>query len=113
MYATHPLMVINACAKHGKSMSNIKECYGPDTKRCQKPCKFDLEVKCQHCIGIMNLRNTSSHGDTPMATGKYGKPMSDQKTSYVPDTNLHRQMDRQTEGQSDFYIPPELHSWWA
>ena len=103
MYTTHPLMVIDACAKHGKSMSNIKECYGPDTKKCQKPCKF--EVKGQHCIGIMILRNTSSHGDTSMV--KYGKPMSDQKTSYVPDT------DGRKDRQSDLYIPPELHSWWA
>ena len=70
--------LIDACAKYGKPMSNIKNCYGPNTKTCQKPCKFDLEVKGQHCIGIMNLRNTSSHGYTPIA--KYGKPyVSDQK----------------------------------
>ena len=63
MYATHPLMVIDACAKHGKSMSNIKECYRPDTKKCQKPCKFDLEVKGQRRI---NLRDTLFRGDIPM-----------------------------------------------
>ena len=35
-------------------------------KTCQKPYKFDLEVKVQGRIWIMNVRDTSSHGDTPM-----------------------------------------------
>ena len=33
---------------------------------CQKPYKFDLEVKVKGRIWIMNVRYTSSHGDTPM-----------------------------------------------
>ena len=45
---------------------SIKKRYGPDTKRCQKPYKFDLEVKVQGRMWIMNVRDTSSHGDTPM-----------------------------------------------
>ena len=40
-----------------------KKSYGPDTKTCQKPYKFDLEVKVQGPIWIMNVRDTSSHGD--------------------------------------------------
>ena len=32
----------------------------------QKPFKFHLEVKGQRRIGIYNVRDTSSHGDTPM-----------------------------------------------
>ena len=31
-----------------------------------KAYKFDLEVKGQHRIGIMNVRDTSSYGDTLM-----------------------------------------------
>ena len=47
-------------------MSINKKRYGPDTKTCQKPYKFDLEVKVQGRIWIMNVRDTSSHGDTTM-----------------------------------------------
>ena len=59
MYTTHPLLVIDPCAKYGRPMSKQKKSYGPDTKTCQKPYKFDLEVR----IWIMNVRDTSSHGD--------------------------------------------------
>ena len=31
-----------------------------------KANKFDIEVKGQRRIGIMNVRDTSSHGNTPM-----------------------------------------------
>ena len=34
-----------------------------NTKQCHKPYKFDLEVKVQGCIRIMNVLDTSSHGD--------------------------------------------------
>ena len=37
-----------------------------NTKQCHKPYKFDLEVKVQGRIWIMNVRDRSSHGDTPM-----------------------------------------------
>ena len=48
--------------------ANVKanRSYGSDTKTCQNPYKFDLEVKGQRRIGIMNVRDTSFHGDTPM-----------------------------------------------
>ena len=47
-------------------MSIKKNRYGPDTKSCQKPYKFDLAVKVRGRIWIMNVRDTSSNGDTPM-----------------------------------------------
>ena len=37
-----------------------------NTKSCQKPYKFDLKVKGQHHIRIMNVLDTSSHCDRPM-----------------------------------------------
>ena len=43
-----------------------------------KAYKFDLEVKGQCRIGIINVRHTSSHGDIDECA-KYGKPMSNQK----------------------------------
>ena len=80
MYLTHSLMVIDPYIKYGMPMSKLTEAfkydlevkgqqkknYGPDTKTCQKPYKFDLEVKVLGCIWIMNVRDTLSHGDTPM-----------------------------------------------
>ena len=42
-----------------------KSC-GPNTKPCHKPYKYDLEVKGQHCIGIMNVSNISSHDESPL-----------------------------------------------
>ena len=43
-----------------------KNSYGPDTKTCQKPYKFDFEVKVQGHIWILNVRDTSSYGDALM-----------------------------------------------
>ena len=37
-----------------------------NTKQCHKPYKFDLEVEVQGCIRIMNVLDTSSHGDRPI-----------------------------------------------
>ena len=37
-----------------------------NTKQCHKPYKFDLEVKVQGCFRIMNVLDTSSHGDRPI-----------------------------------------------
>ena len=50
-------MVIHSCPRYGISMSIDEKSCGPYTKLCQKPYKFDLEVKGQHCLGIMNKRN--------------------------------------------------------
>lgn len=59
-------IMIHTCAKHGKPMSKQKKSYGPDMKTSQKSHKFDIEVIVQCRIGIMNVREPSSHGDTPM-----------------------------------------------
>ena len=67
----------------------------PDTKTCQKLYKFDFEVKVQGCIWNMNVGDTSSHGDTPMC--KIWQANVKIKKSYGPDTNLHKQTNRQTE----------------
>ena len=65
MYVSHLLMVITQCAKYGKPVSN-KNSYWPDTKtRKKNPYKFDLEFKVRGRILIMNVRDTSSGGDTP------------------------------------------------
>ena len=66
IFPTHYHMVIHSCAKYGKPMSNQKKSYGLDMKTCQKPYKFDFEVKVLGCIWIMNVGNTSFNGDTPM-----------------------------------------------
>ena len=76
-------------------------------KTCKKPYKFDLKVKVQGCIWIMNVRDTSYHGDT--ITCQIWLANVNPKKSYGSDTNLHRQTDRhdrQTDRQSDSYIPP-------
>ena len=44
----------------------IKIVNGPDTKTCQKPYKFHLEVKVQGRIWIKIVRDTSSRDETPM-----------------------------------------------
>ena len=65
MYLTHPLMVIDPCAKYGMPMSKLTEVTGR-TSGHDKGHKFDLEVKGQHRIRNMNVCVTSSHGDRSM-----------------------------------------------
>ena len=66
MYLTHPLMVLDPCAKYGMPMSQLTEITGPGHKDMKKAYKFYLQVKGQHRIGIMNVHNTLSYGDTSM-----------------------------------------------
>ena len=77
-------------------MSDQKS-YGPDTKTCQNPYEYDVEVKGQPRIGIMNVRVTSSHGDTPMPNME-SQCQTPQK---IMGKNLHKETDRQTDGQTD------------
>ena len=63
----HSLVVIDPCAKYGmpiymSKQTEIRVGYEHTTKTY----KFDLEVKGQRHIGIMNVRNTSSRGDRCM-----------------------------------------------
>ena len=82
--------------------ANVKsKMFLPATKICQKPCKFDLEVKGQRCIGITNIHIVSWYFYVPIMVSQ-----SQTKKNYGPDTNLHRQTDRQTDRQSDSYIYP-------
>ena len=60
MYATHPLMVIDQCAKYGSPMLKQKNNYWSHTNACKK------KVQDQRRIGVINVRNISSHGDRPM-----------------------------------------------
>ena len=62
---------------------------------------FYLEVKGQGHTEVINIRDTSSHSDTPICQIWYA--YLKEQSSYGPDTNLHRQ----TDGQSDSYIPPQ------
>ena len=65
MYLTHLLVVIDPCAKYNMPMPKLTE-ITVGHEDMTKAFKFDLEVKGQHRIGIMNVRNKSSYGDTPM-----------------------------------------------
>ena len=65
MVFTHVPNMVNQCQS--------KKSYGLDTKTCQEPYKFDLKVKVQGRIWIINVHDTSSHGDTPMCQNK--RPM--------------------------------------
>ena len=93
MYATHPFIVIDLCAKYGMPLSKQTK-LRVGHKTCQKPINLTLRSKANVVLGswikathhlmvihkygepmskqkkvmgrIMNVRNTSSHGDTPM-----------------------------------------------
>ena len=58
-------MVIDQYAEYGMSVSKLTV-VKVGHEDMTKAYKFDLEVKGQHRNGIMNVRNTSSYGDTPM-----------------------------------------------
>ena len=84
-----------------------------DAKTCQRPFKFDLEVKSQCLIGIMNVRDILSYGHVPNMVSQCQtktKLWAGHESVRQTDRQTDRQMDRQTDGQSDSYIPPELRS---
>ena len=58
-------MVIHSRAEYGMTISKDKYAV-VRTKSCHKPYKCDIEVKGQGQIGLMNLRETSSHSDRRM-----------------------------------------------
>ena len=104
MYATHRLMVIHPCAKYGMPMSKDKNVTGWIWSHVNNTINLTWRsnVKGQGHTQIFTVCNTSPHGVTPMCQIWYAN-VKEQK-NYRPNTNLHRQMDR----QSDTYIPPEL-----
>ena len=66
MYATHCTIVIHSRAKKKYDYVKGQKSLVLNTKQCHKPYKFDLEVKVQGCIRIINVLDTSSHGDRPI-----------------------------------------------
>ena len=58
MYARHRIMVIHSRAKQSMPMSMSKQKLQIGHEDMTKAQKFDIEVKSQHQIGIMNLRDT-------------------------------------------------------
>ena len=65
MYATHYTMVIHSRAKQSLTMSKDKKAE-TWTQPCHKPYKFDLVVKVQGRIRIVNILDAFFHGDRPM-----------------------------------------------
>ena len=65
--ATYRPMVIHMCAKYGKPMS-IKKSYEQHTITFKNPINLTLrsKVNVQDRIWILNVRDTSPRGDTPM-----------------------------------------------
>ena len=59
-------MLIDPCAKYGMPVSNQKLIMGQTRKHMSKTPIIDLVVKGQCPFRIMNVRDTSSHSDTPM-----------------------------------------------
>ena len=83
----------------------IKKLLRAGQENMSKPYKFDLHVKGQCSVGIMNVCDILSHSDTTMYH-VYGMPMSI-KENVSGQTRICT--DRQTQcRQSDSYIPPEL-----
>ena len=54
IYATHPLILIDPCTKYGMPVSKQTE-VTDRTRRHEKDYKFDLEVKGQGNIEIINV----------------------------------------------------------
>ena len=65
MFITHPLKVIDPCAKYGMLMSNRKTGIGWTVTHVKNHVKFDLEVNGHRRIEIMSVHvhDTLSHRD--------------------------------------------------
>ena len=59
-------MVKHSCDKYGMTISKQENPVALTRSHVKKPYKFDVEVKGQRCIRIMNIRDTSFQSDTPM-----------------------------------------------
>ena len=95
-------------------MPKQKESYKPDTRTRQKPYRFDLEVKCQRHIVIMNVLYTSAHGDTPICQIWKANDKAKVEKSTDRIRICIEKTDQQTYGQdrqSDSYIPLKLRSY--
>ena len=84
------IMEIDPCAKYDMPVPWDRH------EEMSKLYKFDLEVKDQRHIRIMNVRDTLSHSDTPMSQIRY---------SYAGQESADRRTD-QTDRLIDSYVPP-------
>ena len=102
MYTTHRLMVIHPCAKYGRPMSNQKKVMGRTRKHVKNPINLTLRSKFKVVSGFMNVRDTSSHGDTPNLVSQ----CQTIKKLWAGHESA------QTDGQTEWflYTPPELRS---
>ena len=100
MYATDRLIVIHLCAKYGKPMS-IKKSNGPDTKTCQKTINFTWRSKFKSYLDHEGTRHIVlwCYTHVPNMITNFNR-----RKSYGPDTNLHRQTDGQTDGQTEWFL---------
>ena len=99
MYATLRTMVIHPCAICGKPMSIQKKLMGRTRKHVRNPINLTLRSKFKVVSGLWMY---ATHRLMVIhSCVKYGKPMSNPKKSYRPNTNLHTQTDTQTDGQTD------------
>ena len=57
-------MVKHSCDKYGMTISKQENPVALTRSHVKKPYKFDVEVKGQRCIRIMNIRDTSFQSDT-------------------------------------------------
>ena len=74
-----------------------------------KTCKFDLEVKRHHHIGIKNVRNISPHGDTLMyqiwkANVKLNQDVFDKHKCPVMANSKDGQGHRDNKDNKDKYL---------
>ena len=76
-------------------MSKLTEAIG----KTRRHVKFDHEIKIQSQIGIMNVLNTSFHGDRPMFQ-MFCQCKSNKRKLWAGYESA------QMDGQTDSYIPP-------
>ena len=82
MYATHPLIVVDPCAKYGMPMSNQKIVIYQTQKHVKKPVNLTLRSKVNVVLGQECTRHIAG-----------------------PGKNVHIETDRQTNNS---YISPPL-----
>ena len=87
----HRLMVMHPCAKYRMHMAKNKEVMARTRIHVKKLIILTLRSR----VKVIDIPKTSYHSDTLMCQVWYAY-LKDQR-SYGPDTNLHRQTDRQTE----------------
>ena len=93
---------VNVVSTNVKWYANVKAkiYYGSDRKTYQNPCKFDLEVKSQRRIGIIDVRHISSDGGKPKCQMWYANVKAKKKKT-LRAGHESTQTDGQTDGETD------------